>query len=122
MGAASLHGELFRMASSELCSAWCVVADIDTDALFSASEDAIASVIDSDHVTRISQDVAPDLTSFGRTNEHAVLSSTSDAHDDDAAVGSVPSTVADPSNRGLTLEIVGLLAVGKEFAAEDKSR
>lgn len=117
-----MHSEFFRMASSELCSARCVLADIDTDAFLRASKDAVASVIDSDHVTRISQDVVPDLTSFGRANEHAVLSRTSDAHDDDAAIDSVPGTMADPSNRSLTFEIVGLLTVGKKLAAEHKSR
>lgn len=110
------------MASSELRSTRCVLADIDTDALLSASEDAVASVIDGDHVFGIPQDVAPDLASFVRTNKHAVLSSTSDAHDDDATISSVPGTMADPSNRSSTFEIVGLLAVGKEFTAEDQGR
>lgn len=122
IGNASLHSKLCRMAGSKLCSARCVLADIDTDALLSASEDAVASVIDSDHVLRISQNVAPDLTSFGRTNKHAVLSSTSDTHDDDATISSVPGTMTDPSNRSSTFKIVGLFAVGKKFAAEDKGR
>lgn len=122
IGSASLHGKLCRMASSELCFARCVLADIDTDALLSASEDAVASVIDGDHVLRIFQDVTPNLASFVRTNKHAVLSSTPDAHDHDATISSVPSTMADPSNRSSTFEIIGLLAVGKKFAAEDKSR
>jgi len=109
------------MTSSEICSAGCLLANVDTDTLVGASEDAIASVINGDCIATITKDVGPDLTSFGRANEHAVLGSTSDAHDDDAAVSSVPSTVTDPTNRSSALKIIGLLAVSKELAAEDKS-
>ena len=109
------------MTSPEVCSAGCFLAHVDTDALVSASEDAVAFVVNGDCMARVSKDVGPGLTSFACANEHAVLSSTSDAHDDSAAVDSVPSTVTDPTNRSSTLKIVGLFAVGKEFAAEDKS-
>lgn len=110
------------MASSEICSAGCLLAYVDTDTLVGAPENAVTSVVNGHCMGRVTKDVSPDLSSFGRANEHAVLSSASDAHDDDAAVNSVPSTVTDPANRSSALEIVGLLAVGKKFAAEDKSR
>lgn len=109
----SLHGEVYRMASSETCSARCLLAHVDTDALVSTFEDAVAFVVNGNRVARVSKNVGPGLTSFARANEHAVLSSTSDAHDDNAAVSSVPSTVTDPTNRSSTLKIVGLFAVGK---------
>lgn len=108
------------MASSEICSAGGVLAYVDTDALVGTSEDAITSVINGDCLVRVTKDIGPDLTRFGRANEHAVLSSTSDAHDDSAAISSVPGTVTNPTNRSSTLKVVGLLTVGKEFAAEDK--
>jgi hypothetical protein len=117
----SLHGEVCRMASSEICSTRCLLAHVDTHALVAAFEDAVAFVVNGDCVARVSKDVGPGLTSIAGTNEHAVLSSTSDAHDDSAAVSSVPSTMTDPTNRSSTLKIVGLFAVSKEFAAEDKS-
>jgi hypothetical protein len=116
----SFHGEVCRMASSEICSAGGVLAYVDTDALVGTSEDAITSVINGDCIVRVTKDIGPDLTRFGRANEHAVLSSTSDAHDDSAAISSVPGTVTNPTNRSSTLKVVGLLTVGKEFAAEDK--
>jgi hypothetical protein len=109
------------MTSSEICSTRCALTDVDANALVSTSEDAITSVVNGDCLVRVTKDVSPNLTSFGRTNEHAVLSSTSDAHDDGAAISSVPGTVTNPTNRSSTLKVVGLFTVGKEFAAEDKS-